>query len=106
MELTSRLLKKSGFEAALKSTFAVSAVEQTEPGHAMTLIELRARPSPPGYEQFSLLFEGPPEPLLPQGTYRFLHEQLGELPLFTVPIGKNSSAAQYEVCISRATDSD
>lgn len=106
MELTSGQLKKSGFEAALKSTFVVSAVEQATPGHGMTLTELRSRPAPPGFEQFSLLFEGPPEPMLPQGIYQFRHDQLGEMPLFTVPIGKNSHAAQYEVCISRTTDSD
>jgi hypothetical protein len=36
---------------------------------------------------FSILFHGPLQPVLPQGTYRVEHEQLGTLDLFIVPVG-------------------
>jgi hypothetical protein len=36
---------------------------------------------------FSVLFHGPLEPVLPQGSYRVEHEQLGTLELFIVPVG-------------------
>jgi hypothetical protein len=41
----------------------------------------------PGRKPFSLLFAGPHDSILPQGTYRFFHEALGHLDLFIVPLG-------------------
>lgn len=104
MELTVEQLKKSGFEAACNSVFLVSSLEQPTTALSFTLTTLTTRPAPPGFEQFSMLFAGPPEPLLPQGTYLFVHKALGELPLFMVPIGRNAERVQYEVCVSRHTE--
>lgn len=106
MELSAEQLKKSGFEAACKSAFSLSAIDRATISVPLTLIELRTRPAPPGFEQFSLMFLGPLAPLLPQGTYLFAHENLGEMPLFMVPVGKNREGVQYEVCISRSTEND
>jgi hypothetical protein len=106
VELNAEQLSKSGFDAALNSTFLVSMADQPESSHSFTLKEVKNRSAPPGFEQFSLLFLGAIEPLLPQGTYIFAHANLGELPLFTVPIGKNREGVQYEVCISRSTEHD
>lgn len=106
MKLTAEQLKKSGFEATCKSDFLVSPVDQPANAARLLLAELRTRPAPPGYEQFSLLFQGPPEPTLPQGTYRFQHARMGEMPLFMVPVGRNQEGVQYEVCISRSTEYD
>jgi uncharacterized protein DUF6916 len=39
---------------------------------------------------FSVVFHGPMEPVMPQGTYRLEHEQFGEVELFIVPIGPNA----------------
>lgn len=36
---------------------------------------------------FAVLFHGPIEPVLPQGTYRLEHGTLGALELFIVPVG-------------------
>ncbi len=36
---------------------------------------------------FSVLFQGPLTPVLPQGIYRIEHDQLGSLELFIVPVG-------------------
>jgi hypothetical protein len=41
---------------------------------------------------FSVLFHGPLEPVMPQGTYRVSHERFGELDLFIVPVGPHASA--------------
>ena len=106
MELTALQLKKSGFEAACNSAFSVSGVDQPASGHQLTLTALQSHSAPPGFEQFSLMFQGPLEPLLPQGTYCFWHDRLGELPLFMVPVGKSTGGVQYEVCISRSTEND
>lgn len=101
----SEQLKKSGFDAVLHETFDVSATDSSSQ-QQLTLVELRNRPAPAGYEQFALQFLGPVEPILPQGIYRFAHRALGELQLFMVPVGKNADGVQYEVCISRTCDKD
>ena len=36
---------------------------------------------------FSLLFHGPANPFLPQGTYPLRHDSIGDFPLFLVPLG-------------------
>lgn len=45
---------------------------------------------------FSLLFQGPAEPLLAQATYRFEHRALGALEIFIVPLGRDEHSAVYE----------
>jgi len=45
---------------------------------------------------FSIVFRGPPEPLLPQRIYRFEHEELGSFELFIVPIGPDEAGMQYQ----------
>ena len=107
MGLTAGQLKKSGFEAVCHSVFTVSV--PTEPNKDSARIELtlkvvESRPSPVGYEQFSLLFQGPPQPVLPQSIYRFAHERVGEVDLFMVPIDRNAQGIQYEVCVSRSVE--
>jgi hypothetical protein len=49
-------------------------------------------PRPP----FSLLFQGPAEPVLPQATYRFEHGSLGAMGIFIVPLGRDEHGATYE----------
>lgn len=50
----------------------------------------------PWREPFSLLFQGPSEPLLPQRIYPLRHEELGGLELFLVPIGREQAGVQYQ----------
>jgi hypothetical protein len=45
---------------------------------------------------FSLVFHGPLEPVMPQGTYRVEHEHFGTVALFIVPVGPNASAESGE----------
>jgi hypothetical protein len=55
----------------------------------------------PVYESFSLLFRGPAQPLFPQGTYSFEHDQLGSFSMFIVPIGRESDAVVYQAVFNR-----
>jgi len=49
---------------------------------------------------FSLIFDGPSEPLLGQAIYRLEHPQLGTLEIFIVPIGCDAGGARYEAVFS------
>ncbi len=52
-------------------------------------------------EHFTLIFQGPSEPLLNQQVYELEHEQMGELSLFMVPIARKANGMQYEVVFNR-----
>ena len=55
-------------------------------------------------ERFSLLFDGPAEPALDQGTYRLLHDDLGAFDLVLVPVavdGDDRSGHTYEAIVDR-----
>ncbi len=66
----------------------------------VTLVEASALPEHPGALRapFSLLFEGPAQPLLPQATYGLAHAALGPAPLdiFLVPVSRSPLGTRYE----------
>ena len=45
---------------------------------------------------FSLVFLAPGEALWPQGIYRLVHDRMGMLEIFLVPIGPTREGMQYE----------
>jgi hypothetical protein len=45
---------------------------------------------------FSLLFHGPAEPGLAQGTYRFEHPDVGVMEIFIVPLARDEHGSIYE----------
>jgi hypothetical protein len=49
-----------------------------------------------GMERFSLYFQGPPAPHLPQMVYPFQHAEMDSFEMFLVPIGKNDGGFRYE----------
>jgi hypothetical protein len=50
-----------------------------------------------GLARFSLFFDGPPNFLIAQGLVTLDHEQLGEVVIFLVPIGRNEGGGfRYE----------
>lgn len=61
------------------------------------LIEARAGggPAPGGRQPFSLTFEAPAEPALPQRIYRLEHEQLDALEIFLVPVARTHYEAVF-----------
>jgi hypothetical protein len=49
-----------------------------------------------GMERFSIYFQGPAEPHLPQKLYLFHHAEMGSFEMFLVPIAKNDGGFRYE----------
>ena len=49
-----------------------------------------------GRTPFSLLFHGPADTFIPQGTYTVRHQAMGEFPLFLVPLGPQDGHMRYE----------
>jgi len=68
------------------------ASEGSEPGGA--------GPEGQRRQQFSLVFRGAAAPVLPQGTYRVTHPDLGDLDIFLVPIGPDADGMQYEAAFA------
>ena len=64
------------------------------------LVEAGALTGPGGAARtpFSLVFEGPAQPQLPQAAYSLAHPALGPEPLciFLVPVGRSPAGIRYE----------
>ena len=62
------------------------------------LARVRELPQPAfqGRTPFTLLFEGPPEPVLPQRIYRLSHERMPALEIFLVPVAADARHVAYE----------
>ena len=64
----------------------------------------RTRPEPRDrHTAFSLVFRGPSETPLDQRMYELHHPELGDLPLFLVPIGPDGTGLLYEALVNRLT---
>jgi len=87
------------FEAALGTELEVVA-SGGEARLRMRLAEVKQLRAPPGFEQFSALFIGPHDPVMPQGIHRFEEAGFGAADLFAVPVGRAAEGVQYEVCVS------
>ena len=68
------------------------ATESSEPGG----------PGPEGQtrNQFSLVFAGPLDQTMEQGTVRVTHPDLGEQHLFLVPLGTEAGTMRYEAAFA------
>jgi hypothetical protein len=89
----------SSFAPHLNSKFQVSNAE--EETIEVELVETFELTDAPTQERFSLIFRGALDLILNQGTYRFKHEQLGELELFIVPIRQDTEGRFYEAAFNR-----
>ena len=79
------------FQPHVDTPFAVGDVETT----LVAVRQLDAQDAA-FRRPFTLAFRGPREPILPQGTYEFAHEQLGTLEIFVVPVASNEDGTTYE----------
>jgi hypothetical protein len=65
---------------------------------------IEARPGsgavPQGRQPFSLTFEAPLEPALPQSIYRLEHPEQGAMDIFLVPVARRASGLHYEAVFS------
>ncbi len=64
----------------------------------MRLIEAAALPMPQfkGRQAFSLMFDGPAEPQLPQRIYRLEHAGRPSLEIFLVPVAADQGSVRYQ----------
>lgn len=90
-------LTAEDFQAQLGSTFdtAVAAGRTL----ALELVEARVTGGAwkaGGRTAFALLFRGPAEAPLHQGTFRMRHAVLGELDVFLVPVARQADGFRYE----------
>lgn len=84
MKLDLRSLRADDFDPHVGSMFAAqtAGVDDFE----LTLIDVCCRAGGAAREQFTLTFAGGPSPAVRQGILRLVHDVLGELELFVVPI--------------------
>jgi hypothetical protein len=84
------------FRPVVGDGFAVGGEE----GATVELLLVEAEPKDGGPDAprpaFSLLFHGPAEPGLAQGTYRFKHPGIGVMEIFIVPLGRDEHGSVYE----------
>ncbi|HBB87038.1 MAG TPA: hypothetical protein DC047_05435 [Blastocatellia bacterium] len=92
------------FSKNLETTFRIS-IDDTNSIDAelSNVTELQLSP---GQERFSVVFRGPKEPLLGQGTYSFRHEQMGQFVLFIVPMRQDDDGTSYEAVFNRLRKGD
>lgn len=95
-------LTLANFKARLNETFLIHLEELDAPLTA-ELIEvvplgsnIEQQEQELGRRSFSLVFRGPPEPLLIQQLYELENESMGKLALFLVPIGPDQTGMKYE----------
>ena len=89
----------STFAEHLKSTFRLPHQAATA---ELELVEV-ADGSAPGHVNFSLLFRGPLQPLLPQQIYPVEHDRLGRFDLFIVPVKRDAQGLYYEAVFNRVS---
>lgn len=87
------------FAALLQQEFAVAIEDGGESFAGFVLTEAVERPSRGGREgraPFSLVFTGPGDIVVEQGTLWMSHPNIGTLPIFLVPIGETADSRRYE----------
>ncbi|HKO62063.1 MAG TPA: hypothetical protein VJV03_12945 [Pyrinomonadaceae bacterium] len=71
----------------------------------LVLIEMSQLKKTERQEEFSLMFRGPLERPLSQATHQFKHPEMGDFPLFIVPIKRNEDGFNYEAVFNRFLES-
>ena len=87
------------FEDALHSRFRV--ILTGDLAVDLTLVEVTAFTFRPGWEAFSLLFDGPSPAAFWHGMFFVEHAELGSFPLFLVAVHTDHDGQQYEAVFNR-----
>ena len=95
---TSQLHSKL-FSDHLNSSFKVDAGSSGPV--TLRLAEVNEPSTPPNIELFSLIFQGPATPQLPQRIYTVEHEKIGAFSLFLTPIAADDEGISYEAVFHR-----
>jgi hypothetical protein len=97
-------LEHDVFSRHLNTNFRISLGESnTVEVDLDTVNELQLSPR---QERFAIIFRGPKEPFLPQGSYRFEHDEMGEFILFIVPLRQDDNGTFYEAVFNRTRQPD
>lgn len=93
------LAQHAAFAANLNTIFRV----YLDDGNTVDakLVEVSDLLLSPGQERFAIIFRGPNETFLGQGSRRFVHDQMGEVELFLVPISQDDQGTNYEAVFNR-----
>jgi hypothetical protein len=85
------------FRDRLSETFRV-----TGSGQSLELTLMEVQDLGDGYSRraFSLLFAGPPAPVMPQAIYRVENAVAGTLEFFLVPLGPENGVFRYEAAFN------
>ena len=102
----------SKFNAHLNTQFSI--FQSSTPLVHVQLVEVTEKgashgPQPwatPPQERFSVVFRGPRDKLLQQGTYHLQHTQLGTFDLFLVPVGRDHDGVYYEAVFNQLRGPD
>jgi hypothetical protein len=96
-ESASKLLK-TRFRVQMEAAQSI----ELELSEVTTPKRLPATERKPGsYESFSLIFQGPAGPLLPQRIYTLERPDCGPSELFLVPIARDANGIKYEAVFNR-----
>ena len=91
------LLTFESFAPHLNTAFALQLGESTVDLMLTEAVKQPLRPFPGMVrEPFSLYFRSASQEVLPQGTYAFVHDGMGELEIFIAPIGREPEGIVYE----------
>lgn len=91
-------LFKEDWERYLNENFQLNSESPIATPLHLTLIAVSGYGQRQGgnREAYSLLFLGPPQPVLPQRIYSLGHAGMGEVEIFLVPIGYQQGGIGYE----------
>lgn len=67
----------------------------------LTLTSVAERQKTERNHTFSLFFQGPLAPYMPQAIYKLQHAELGSLEIFLVPVAKDKDSFQYEAVFNQ-----
>lgn len=72
----------------------------------LELTEVSELKSSARQEQFAIVFRGPSDAFLGQGTRLLSHERMGQFDLFIVPIKQDEQGFYYEAVFNRVRDQE
>ena len=89
-------LTHEDFRPRVGETFAVATEDGTTHAFALAQVDTFEGPDDGKREPFSLVFLEASQERLEQQTVTMLHDQMGEFPLFVVPIAGGEDGFRYE----------
>ncbi len=90
------LLTLASFELLVGSRFTLRLDDAAELPAQLIQAQAGRGGTAGGRQPFSLTFEAPPEPALPQSIYRLEHPQLEAMDIFLVPVARTAAGLHYE----------